>query len=116
MARILYNKNYNCKTHLFSENKMKRFFATLMLGAFLFGAGSMVLTAQDNMKPVSKKEIISSDKKVEKKEACCDKTQKKDGTCTDKKTDKKEACCSDKKSGCNDAKQGHKHTGCNGHK
>ncbi len=93
---------------------MKRFFATLMLGAFLFGAGSMTMVAQDEMKPVDKKEIVSKDKNVEKKAACCDKTQKKDGTCTDKKADKK-SCCPSTKKEC-DTKKGHKHTGCGGHK
>ncbi len=94
---------------------MKRFFATLMLGAFLFGAGTMTMTAQDEMKPVKKSEIISADKKVEKKAACCDKTQKKDGTCTDKKADKKSCCPEGSKKGC-DTKHGHKSTGCSGHK
>ncbi len=95
---------------------MKKFFATLMLGAFLFGANSMVMTAQDNMKNVDKKEIMSADKKVAKKAACCDKTKKKDGTCTDKKVDKK-SCCPDGKSSCEGTTpKGHKHTGCSGKK
>lgn len=56
---------------------MKRFFATLMLGAFLFGAGSMTMVAQDEMKPVDKKEIVSKDKNVEKKLHAVTKLRKK---------------------------------------